>query len=161
MNNESILTSVKKVLGIEPEVEAFDDALVMHINTALSVLHQLGVGPKGGLYITDKNTSWNELIGGDNRLSMVKTYIQIKVRLIFDPPSSSSVLDAMERSLKETEWRILAVTDYGMGEETSQECVDEIARAEIAEHKNDTDIHHTVGDIEKMITDVTTIHATL
>lgn len=112
MNHESILVSVKKMLGIDPDTDAFDDALLAHINTAISVLGQLGVGPEGGLCVSGKSTSWVDLIGEDNRLSMVKTYVQTKVRILFDPPSSSSAMDAMERFLKEAEWRILAVTDF-------------------------------------------------
>lgn len=161
MNEESILGTVKKALGIEQDVDAFDEALVMHINTALSVLTQLGVGPEDGLYITGNDVSWKQLIGDNCLLSLVKTYICQKVRLIFDPPMTSSVLDAMERNLKEAEWRILAVTDIPADSTDAAECVDREARAEIAEHKANSNIHHTTEEIEKMIDDVDTIHGTL
>lgn len=111
----SILLSTKKLLGIEPEMTAFDEALILHINTALSMLYQLGVGPEGGMSISGEGETWDELTGGDNRLSMVKTYVQAKVRLMFDPPASSAVLESMNKLLAETEWRILAVLDYGTG----------------------------------------------
>jgi hypothetical protein len=134
MNEESILGTVKKALGIEQDVDAFDEVLVMHINTALSVLAQLGAGPEDGLYITGNDVTWKQLIGENSLLSLVKTYVCQKVRLIFDPPLTSSVLDAMERSLKEMEWRILAVTDISADSGDVTECVDREARAEIAEH---------------------------
>ena len=134
MNEESILGTVKKALGIEQDVGAFDESLVMHINTALSVLAQLGVGPEDGLYITGNDITWKQLIGDNSLLSLAKTYVCQKVRLIFDPPLTSSVLDAMERSLKEMEWRILAVTDISADSGDVTECVDREARAEIAEH---------------------------
>lgn len=134
MNEESILGTVKKALGMEQDVDAFDEVLVMHINTALSVLAQLGAGPEDGLYITGNDVTWKQLIGENSLLSLVKTYVCQKVRLIFDPPLTSSVLDAMERSLKEMEWRILAVTDISADSGDVTECVDREARAEIAEH---------------------------
>lgn len=134
MNEESILGTVKKALGMEQDVDAFDEVLVMHINTALSVLTQLGAGPEDGLYITGNDVTWKQLIGENSLLSLVKTYVCQKVRLIFDPPLTSSVLDAMERSLKEMEWRILAVTDISADSGDVTECVDREARAEIAEH---------------------------
>lgn len=114
MNDDNILVSIKKMLGIEPDVNAFDDTLLAQINTVISVLGQLGVGPESGLYVGDEST-WADLIGEDNRLLMVKTYVQTKVRMLFDPPSSSAAMDAADRFLKETEWRILAVTDYSAG----------------------------------------------
>ena len=104
------------------------------VGTALSVLAQLGAGPEDGLYITGNDVTWKQLIGENSLLSLVKTYVCQKVRLIFDPPLTSSVLDAMERSLKEMEWRILAVTDISADSGDVTECVDREARAEIAEH---------------------------
>lgn len=95
---------------------------------------QLGAGPEDGLYITGNDVTWKQLIGENSLLSLVKTYVCQKVRLIFDPPLTSSVLDAMERSLKEMEWRILAVTDISADSGDVTECVDREARAEIAEH---------------------------
>lgn len=160
--NDSILLSTKKLLGIEPDVTAFDDALILNINTALSILHQLGVGPDGGLNISGEGSTWEELTGGDNRLSMVRTYVHMKVRMMFDPPASSAVMESMENNLKEIEWRILAVLDYGTeGRSPTDECVDEVARAAIREHENNSDIHHTEEDIGKMISDIKVIHGTL
>lgn len=160
MNDEKILTSVKKVLGIEPDVDVFDEALTLNVNTALSILNQLGVGPKEGLYISENDMTWLDLIGHDRLLSMVKTYVCQKVRLLFDPPSSSALLDAMERSLKELEWRILAVTDT-QPEDEPEEFVDKIARAAIEAHSANKNVHKTEDDVDKIIHNIAVIHGTL
>lgn len=102
---ESILTSIKKLMGITEECVDFDVDMLIHINTAFTNLTQLGVGPEEGFSITDKNAVWDDFIT-DKRLESVKTYVYLKVRLIFDPPSSSAVLEAIERTIKETEWRL-------------------------------------------------------
>lgn len=104
--NESILTSVKKMLGIAEEYEHFDPDLLMHINSALAVLTQLGVGPTSGLMISDKTTTWNDLIFHENKLQLVKTYVFLKVKLMFDPPLSSSVLECYKTQISELEWRL-------------------------------------------------------
>lgn len=158
---DSILDTTKRQLGIEPDVDAFDDALLVDINTALSMLYQLGVGPEGGLYVSDRNVTWDELFDGDNRLSMVKNYVSIKVRELFDPPASSSVSEAMNRVLKEIEWRILAVTDYGPGGGGGTEVVDEVARAAIRDHANDDSIHQTREDIDARIDNINVIQSKL
>ncbi len=113
--SDSILQSTKKLLGIEPELTAFDDAIVIHINTALSILSQLGVGTESGMSVTDEKATWSELLGENASLSLVKTYVQMKVKLMFDPPASSAAMDSINKLLSELEWRIMAVTDYGGG----------------------------------------------
>lgn len=113
--SDSILQSTKKLLGIEPELTAFDDAIIIHINTALSILSQFGVGTESGMSVTDEKTTWSELIGESASLSLVKTYVQMKVKLMFDPPASSAAIDSINNLLSELEWRIIAVTDYGSG----------------------------------------------
>lgn len=102
----SILTSVKKVLGIEEDYEVFDQDIIMHINTTFAVLTQLGVGPQEGFMIEDKEREWSDFIGDDPRLNMVRTYVYEKVRLLFDPPTSSFALQALQDSAKELEWRL-------------------------------------------------------
>lgn len=102
---ESILTSIKKLLGIEEDYEHFDPDIVMCINSAFMVLTQLGVGPPEGFSIVDKETSWPEYILKGN-FEAVKTYIHLRVKLDFDPPSSSALLGAYERRIKELEWRL-------------------------------------------------------
>lgn len=103
---ESILTSIKKLLGITEEYNHFDQDIIMHINSVFSVLTQLGVGPANGFSITDKDATWNDFIKDDPRLEMVKSYMHQKVKLLFDPPLSSAVMESTNRILSELEWRI-------------------------------------------------------
>ena len=103
---ESILTSIKKMLGITEEYTHFDTDIIIHINSAFMVLTQLGVGPLDGFIIEDETSSWNDFIQDSTKIEAVKTYIYMKVRLVFDPPTSSALIDAMERSIKEYEWRL-------------------------------------------------------
>lgn len=160
--SDSILLSTKKLLGIEPELTAFDDAIVIHINTALSILSQLGVGTECGMSVTDERAAWSEIIGESASLSLVKTYVQMKVKLMFDPPASSAAMDSINKLLSELEWRILAVTDYRSGGSgTAAECVDELARTSIEKHAADKSIHCTADDVEEAIHNIGTIRATL
>lgn len=103
---ESILKSIKKLLGISDEETHFDSDLIMHINSVLTILNQLGVGPSDGLSIVDDTSVWDDFINDDVDFNAVKTYIYLKVKLIFDPPLNSSVLSAMERQISELEWRL-------------------------------------------------------
>lgn len=108
---ESILTSIKKLLGIAEEYEHFDADLIMHINSVFVILTQLGVGPSEGFSISDKYSTWDEFIEDDPRLEMVKSYIYMKVKLLFDPPTSSAVMEATNRLTSELEWRLNVATD--------------------------------------------------
>jgi len=101
---ESILTSIKKLLGPTEEYDHFDPDIIMHINSVLSNLTLLGVGPAEGFSIQDANDTWDEFIGDDPRLNHVKTYIYLRVRLVFDPPSSSAVIEAMKKEIDKLEW---------------------------------------------------------
>lgn len=103
--NDSILNSVKLQLGILPEYTVFDQQLILAINTAFSILHQLGVGPKDGYAIEDDSNRWDEVVTKQS-LNMVKSYVFLKVKLLFDPPATSFVLDAYNKQLAEMEWRI-------------------------------------------------------
>lgn len=104
---ESILTSIKKMLGIAEDYTQFDADIIMHINSVFTTLTQLGVGPSEGFYIEDEAAEWNDFIPDLNKLQAVKTYIYLKVRLIFDPSSlGSSTLAAYERQIQELEWRL-------------------------------------------------------
>lgn len=108
---DSILDTVKKYIGVDTEYDAFDDQLIMCINTAFGMLREIGVGPvESGYMITGKENVWDEIIT-DDRLRPVETYICLKTRLLFDPPASSLVSEAVNTMLKEVEWRILLVTD--------------------------------------------------
>lgn len=109
---ESILTSIKKLLGIAEEYEHFDVDIIMHINSAFSVLTQLGVGPEEGFRIVDASTEWSEFLYEDPRLEMVRTYVYQKVRLAFDSANlSSAVIESLNRQINELEWRINVVVD--------------------------------------------------
>lgn len=104
---ESILTSIKKMLGITEEYTHFDEDIIMHINSVFTILTQLGVGPSEGFYIEDATTEWVEFINDMNKLQAVKTYMYLKVRLVFDPSSlGSATLAAYERQIQELEWRL-------------------------------------------------------
>ena len=103
---DRILESVKKVLGIAPEYLAFDQDIVMHINSAFSVLHQLGVGPDEPFMIEDETATWTEFLGTERGVNSVKSYVYLRVRLLFDPPATSFVLGAMEKQIEELGWRI-------------------------------------------------------
>lgn len=105
--NDSILTSIKKDLGLTEAQKEFDSTVIGHINTALMVLNQNGVGPAGGLMISNEMTTWGEFIGDSTiNLAAVKTYVYLSVKLDFDPPENGSLLAAMQARHKELEWRL-------------------------------------------------------
>lgn len=103
---QSILNSTKKILGLSADYTAFDLDILTHINTAFATLNQLGVGQLEGLYIEDDQATWADFICPTNQLHMVKTYIYLKVKLLFDPPTTSFGIAAAENQLKEHEWRL-------------------------------------------------------
>ena len=109
---ESILISIKKLLGVAEDYLQFDNDIIMHINTTFLNLTQLGVGPEAGFIIEDDSTLWSDFIDIENpQLHAVKTYIYLKVKLLFDPPLSSSVIEAMKNQIAELEWRLNAAVD--------------------------------------------------
>lgn len=101
-----ILSSVKELLGISYEDESFDFEILMHINTTLAILFQMGVEEAGDTPVIDLTTTWRELFGDRTDLEMVKTYIYFKVKSMFDPPTNSAGLESLNRVMKEFEWRI-------------------------------------------------------
>lgn len=103
---QSILTSIKKVLGIEEDYTAYDTDVVMHINTVFFSLNQLGVGPEDGFNIQDKQTVWSDFLGDDKRLASVKSYVYLRVRLLFDPPETSYARESFKKQYEELEWRL-------------------------------------------------------
>lgn len=117
---ESILTSIKKLLGIAEEYEHFDSDLIMHINSVFSILTQLGVGPENGFMITDKSAVWEDFIPNSVKLQIVKSYMHLKVKLLFDPPLGSAVIEAMNRQISEFEWRLNSAVDFEDKEENSK-----------------------------------------
>lgn len=120
--NDSILSTIKKLLGVPEDYEVFDTDIVMHINSAFSTLLQLGIGPKTGFYITGITESWADLI--DNNADMflfVQQYVYISVKLMFDPPTSSFVLDAYNKRLDELTWRLNVMEETFREEEEPDE----------------------------------------
>lgn len=118
--DESILFSVKKLLGIYAENTDFDTDIILHINAVLAILQQLGVGPEGGFAITGYNEQWSDLLGSDSTyLNQVQSYVYMKVRLLFDPPVSSAVSNSLDRMTQEFEWRINVAAENHDAEEAS------------------------------------------
>ena len=103
---ESILTSVKKMLGITKEYDAFDMDIVMHINSVFMILYQRGVGTSDAFRITDDSAKWNAFIQEGSKLESVKSYVYLKVKLLFDPPTNSAVAEANNRMISDLEWRL-------------------------------------------------------
>lgn len=110
---ESILTSIKKLLGITSEYTHFDTDIIIHINTVFMTLSQLGVGPEEGFRIEDDTAVWSDYVDNDANLEAVKTYIYLRVKLIFDPPLNGSVTELMKQSINEFEWRLRFQVEHG------------------------------------------------
>jgi len=104
--SDSILESTKKVLGIAADDPSFDADIVMHINSAFATLSQLGIGPATGFMIEDAVATWSDILGVDKNLNAVKTLVYLKVRIVFDPPANSFVLNALQEQIREHEWRL-------------------------------------------------------
>ncbi len=102
----SILTSIKKMLGIDDDYTHFDTDIIININSVFMKLNQLGVGPIEGYSIADKVPKWIDFIGEKKDSQAIITFTYLNVRLLFDPPSNSFMIDAMERQIKEYEWRL-------------------------------------------------------
>lgn len=103
---DSILDSVKEALGVPVDQPAFDSELILHINSVFSTLTQLGVGPVEGFVINDKTATWDDFIPNNLKMNDVKTFVFLRVKLIFDPPSTSFVIAAIQEQIKETAWRL-------------------------------------------------------
>ena len=112
---DSILTSIKKLLGITEEYTHFDQDIIMHINSVFSMLTQMGVGPESGFRISDKNATWDEFVGDTIKIEMVKSYAYAKVRLMFDPPSNGSLTESLNNIIREFEWRLNVECDDWKG----------------------------------------------
>lgn len=106
----SILTSIKKLLGITEEYEHFDADIIMHINTVFMILNQLGVGPSEGFSIEDETSVWTDFVADISQIEAIKSYMYIRVKLLFDPPSGST-LASFERTAQELEWRLNVSVD--------------------------------------------------
>ena len=108
---DSILVTIRKLVCGDPYANHFDTDLLVHINACFSILNQLGVGPENGFVVTDETQSWSSYIADNYILNMVKTYVTLKVKKIFDPPLTSSVLEAMDKEISQLEWRLNVAVD--------------------------------------------------
>jgi hypothetical protein len=108
---DSILNTIKLALGVEADYNGFDTNILLDINSALSNLNQLGVGPKEGFIIKGESETWFDFLGDSIQLESVKSYILHKVRLSFDPPSNSFLIDAIQKQIQELEWRLMVQVD--------------------------------------------------
>lgn len=108
---DSVLDSTKKILGFDAEYKAFDLDIITHINMAFSILHQLGVGPTIPFVISDSSDNWSSFTGENKAVESVKSYVWAKVRLMFDPPSTSFGIAALEKLCTELEWRLNVQSD--------------------------------------------------
>ena len=108
---DSILMTIRKLVCGNPYADYFDTDLLVHINACFSILNQLGVGPENGFVVTDETQSWSSYSDNDRILNMVKTYVTLKVKKIFDPPLTSSVLEAMDKEISQLEWRLNVAVD--------------------------------------------------
>jgi hypothetical protein len=110
--DNSILTSIKKLLGIAKEDKSFDPDIIMHINSVFMILNQLGVGPEEGFRIEDDSAQWEDFVDHDEDLEAVKTYMHLRVKSLFDPPLSSAVKESNDRMIHELEWRLNVNVEY-------------------------------------------------
>lgn len=108
---DSILTNIKLILGIPAEYKHFDTQITGHINTVFMTLDQLGITPNDPGVISSELDTWDMLFGEFKNMSALKTYIGLQVRLLFDPPASSAILESINRKINELEWRLNVQTD--------------------------------------------------
>lgn len=114
--DESILASIKKLLGIPDNYDAFDPDIIMHINTVFVVLYELGVG-SSSFSISDSKAIWGDFLKDSKNLELVKSYVYLKVRLMFDPPTSTAAIQAIKDLTSELEFRINVIVDNGNNSE--------------------------------------------
>lgn len=110
---KSILTTIKKMLGIDEEYEHFDTDIIININTIFTMLNQLGVGPPKGFSIQGKTEEWSDYINDEENIESIKTYIYLRVRLLFDPPTNSFLVEAIKGQIAEIEWRLNVQAEGG------------------------------------------------
>lgn len=110
---ESVLTSIKKLLGIKEEYTNFDTDILININSVFLTLNQLGIGPTTGLEIVGKDDTWNSILGERKDLIGIKTYIFLKVKLLFDPPQTGYLVESINNQCKELEWRLNLQVERG------------------------------------------------
>jgi hypothetical protein len=114
---DSIQLSIKKMCNVDADYTAFDDDFVMYINSALSDLNQLGIGPADGFSISDKSDDWDDFLDEGPIRDRAKTFVGLQVRLLFDPPQTSFAINMMQDQLKEMGWRLVAAQEDKESEE--------------------------------------------
>lgn len=157
----SILNDIKHMLGIEPDYDAFDIDIIIDINSVFMILNQLGVGPKETFSITDSTATWDEFTRGKTDIMAVKTYIYLRTRLMFDPPTNSFTIQAFENQIKELQWRLLVqretvkppVTPDDM-EAMTKEDIDKLFEKSSGQILPDEIDRITEGEIDEMFENV-------
>ena len=109
--DESILDSVKNSLGITSEYRYFDSQIIMHINSVFTILHQLGVGPNPEFSINDESATWSDFFGDTESHNLIQSYMYLRVRMLFDPPTNSFLIESMKQQIQEYEWRLNVAVD--------------------------------------------------
>lgn len=117
-HDESILMTVKKMLGLDSNYDAFDTDVIALINSSMMTLQQLGVGPKEGFVVTGLREMWSDFLPSDTMLEGVKAYLYLSVKMVFDPPTSSFVMEAMKSQKEEMEWRIREQAEFYPGDDS-------------------------------------------
>ena len=112
MKDSSILTTIKKLLGMTENYTDYDDQIIVYINSVFPTLNQLGIGTKECFNITSADETWSSFLSDDNMLENVKTYIYMKVKIMFDPPQQTNVMDALNRIIAENEWRLSVYKEH-------------------------------------------------
>lgn len=110
---DSILKTIKEILGVSDDYDVFDLTIIIHINSVFSILSQLGVGPAESFYIEDESTTWDEFFS-ESDLNLIRSYIYLKVKMLFDPPTTSFLLDAMNKQISEFESRISIQREWNL-----------------------------------------------
>lgn len=113
--SESILNSVKKMLGISPDISAFDVDIIANINAGISILTQVGVGPDTGFVVTSGDETYEEYLIRPNEYKMVNMFLFLKTKIAFDPPTSATLMQAYKEQMDEYLWRLQV--DHDVAEE--------------------------------------------
>ncbi len=129
---DSILDSTKKILGLDAGYTPFDLDVITHINAAFSILDQLGVGQEGGFFIEDASPTWDDFECPPNQRNLVRTYVFLKVRMLFDPPTTSFLIEAMNNQIREYEWRLNSFREVVIMEDAATAAVLRVYGGEVA-----------------------------
>lgn len=110
--SSSILGTIKKLIGLDKTYDVFDQDLIVAINSSFMILNQLGIGPDKPFSITDESSTWKDFFGDEEMFALAKSYIYLRTKLLFDPPTSGVLHEAVERQISEFEWRMHVQADY-------------------------------------------------